>query len=437
MERQVVKKFKAWKKSSRRKPLVVMGARQVGKTTSLKKFGASEYLNYVHVNFENNDELKGLFEKNLDPKRIIKALSIELDANIVPEKTLLIFDEIQECPNALNSLKYFNEKANEYHICAAGSLLGVKLARTKGFPVGKVNFAHMFPLNYMEFLEALGQTRLKEFLETIDPTESIPSPLHEKCLDYLKIYMYTGGMPEAVAMYRDTEDFLQTREVHHEILRTYALDFSKHAPPNIIMKISECWRSIISQLAKENKKFIYSVVRQGARARGYEDAIQWLVEAGLFYKIYNVHTPKIPISAYENRDIFKTYLVDVGLLNTMANLPLKVILHNHELFQEFRGSLTENFIAQELSQQHEQLYYWTSENRAEIDFILQYEENIYPLDVKSGHSKHKKSLLTYSKKYHPSKLLRTSPMNLIQNGDVFNCPLYLISQLSRLIDHTA
>ena len=429
-----MQKLKAWKTSSRRKPLLLMGARQVGKTTLLHYLGKQEYRNVVSINFDDRPDLKRLFEPNLDPHRIIKDITLELDVEIVPANTLIIFDEIQEAPNALNSLKYFNEDANEYHVCGAGSLLGVKLAHTRGFPVGKVHFETLYPLNFIEFLEALGKERLKDYLSSITLDESISEPIHDQILQHLKYYLFTGGMPEAVDTYNKTTDFAATRKIHQDIIRAYDLDFAKHAPPSLIMKITECFHSITSQLAKENKKFIYSIIRQGARARTYEEAIHWLNEAGLFYKIYNTNTPKLPLIGYENRHIFKVYPLDVGLLNTMANLPPKIILQKNELFKEFHGSLTESFVTQELRQQHEQLHYWSSNGRAEIDFIFQQDTSIYPLEVKSGYSKQKKSLLIYRDKYNPKLLLRTSPQNLDKQDGFINLPLYLVGQLTRLLE---
>lgn len=433
MNRQLIHRLLAWKSSKRRKPLLLMGTRQVGKTTLLRRFGEQAYHNVVEINFDDRPDLKRLFESNLTPERILKDISLELDVEIIPAETLLFFDEIQECPNALNSLKYFQENANQYHVCGAGSLLGVKLAHTKGFPVGKVNFEKLYPLSFLEFLEALNQIRLKEYLSTLTLDDTISEPIHEKLLRYLKYYLFVGGMPEAVSTYKETENFSEVREVHNAIIRAYDLDFVKHAPEALVMRITECFHSITSQLAKENKKFIYSVIRQGARARNYEDAIQWLVEAGLFHKIYQTNTAKLPLQAYENRQIFKAYLFDVGLLNTMADLPAKAILQGNALFQEFRGSLTENFVAQEMKQQHERQHYWTSGNTAEVDFIFRHEDLIYPLEVKSGASRQKKSLLVYRDKYKPTQLLRTSPQNLIKQDGFINLPLYLVGELTRLL----
>lgn len=433
MKRNIMKQLLAWKLQAKRKPLLLMGARQVGKTFTLKQFGAAEYENTIYLNFEDNPRLGKLFEASLDPEHILKALRIEVDAEIVPGKTLLIFDEVQESPSALNSLKYFCEKAPEQHICAAGSLLGVKLVHTKGFPVGKVNFMDLYPLSFMEYLEVLGELKLKSYLEELEGIQPLAPNLHVKLLQYFKEYLFIGGMPEAVAEYLDSNDFSKVRQIQEAVLNAYALDFAKHAPKDQVMKINQIWGSIPSQLAKENKKFIYSVIREGARAKEFEIALQWLVEAGLIYKVSNISVPKIPLEAYADPHIFKMYLVDVGLLGAMSHLSAKAILDEHQLFQEFRGALVENYIAQELVHDHKRLFYWSSEGKAELDFVFQQENAVYPLEVKSGNSGKKKSLRVYGDKYHPDLLLRASPINLKKDGDVLNCPLYLVSELRKIL----
>ncbi len=425
--------LRAWKRGAHRKPLLLMGARQVGKTFILKKFGEEEYENTVYLNFENNIPLCKLFEESLDPKVLLKVLSIESNSEIIEGKTLLIFDEVQECPNALNSLKYFCEDAPEIHIVAAGSLLGVKLKHVKGFPVGKVEFLTLYPMSFLEFLEALDQTRLKTYVEEYGKIESLPTPLHDKLLNHFKEYLFIGGMPEVVSEYLNSQNLSKVREIQNAVLNAYALDFAKHAPKDQIMKINQVWDSIPSQLAKENKKFIYSVIRQGARAREFEVALQWLLEAGLIHKVSLISTPKIPLSAYSDLNIFKIYLVDVGLLGAMSNLDPKAILHENELFEEFRGSITENYVAQELIHSEYRLFYWASEGRAELDFVLEQDGSIYPIEVKSGNSTKKKSLKVYGDTYHPKILIRCSPMNLRKDGEILNCPLYLIEELQSLI----
>lgn len=433
MNRKIMENLRAWKQELKRKPLLLMGARQVGKTFVLKKFGTEEYVNTVYINFEDNPRLCKLFDASLDPKIILKALAIEMNTEIIEGKTLLIFDEVQECPNALNSLKYFCEEAPEQHIVAAGSLLGVKLAHIKGFPVGKVQFLNLYPLSFLEFLEALNETRLKDFIEDLKNIEPLPPNLHEKILMHFKEYLFVGGMPEAVAEYIATQNVSKVREIQLAILNAYSLDFAKHAPKDHIMKINQVWNSIPSQLARENKKFLYSSIRAGGRAKEFEVALQWLVEAGLIYKVQRISTPKIPLLAYADMNAFKIYLVDVGLLGAMAHLSAKTLLYENELFQEFRGAITENYVAQELIHSHYLLFYWTSEGKAEIDFILEQDGFIYPLEVKSGNSSKKKSLKVYEDAYHPPMLIRCSPMNLRKDGDILNCPLYLIEELRSLI----
>ena len=434
MKRKILQHLISWKKQIKRKPLILMGARQVGKTFSLKKFGEQEYKNTIYLNFEDNPRLCKLFDSSLDPKVLLKSLTIEMNSEIVEGKTLLIFDEIQECPNALNSLKYFYENNPQQHIVSAGSLLGVKLAHIKGFPVGKVQFLTLYPLSFIEFLEALNETRLKNFIEEQEIIQPLPSNLHEKLLNYFKEYLFVGGMPEAVDEYIDSQNVSKVREIQSAILNAYSLDFAKHAPKEHVMKINQVWNSIPNQLAKENKKFIYSAIRTGGRAKEFEVALQWLIEAGLILKTSLITTPKIPLTAYADMNAFKIYLVDVGLLGAMSNLSAKTLLYENELFQEFRGAIVENYVAQELIHSNYKLFYWTSNGKAELDFILEQEGGIYPLEVKSGNSSKKKSLRVYGNIYHPKILIRSSPKNLRKDGEILNCPLYLIEELHSLIE---
>jgi len=428
MKRDIYSKLETWKHSARRKPLVLNGARQVGKTYAMKHFGQTSYEQVAYLNFEKDEKLGQYFEGTLDPKELIKIIGIHTDTEIEPANTLIIFDEIQECPKALNSLKYFCEEANEYHIVAAGSLLGVKTTGEKGFPVGKVNFLHLYPMTFLEFLSALGHEKLRLLLE--DVHESLPNPIHENLLQLLKLYFFIGGMPEAVAEYVKTEKLSVAREVQLEILNAYERDFSKHAPPHEIMKIMTVWKQVHRQIAKENKKFIFAAIRKSARSRDYEEAIQWLTDAGLIHKSYLVKSPKFPLSAYANNDIFKIFLVDVGLLAAQSNLSPQIILEGDLLFTEFKGALTENYAAQELiATQNREIYYWESEGQAEIDFLLENDHEIYPLEVKSGASQKKKSLLVYKQKYAPPKLIRATTMNLKHDADIYNYPLYMISRL--------
>ncbi len=429
MKRDIYRQLEEWKQSARRKPLVLNGARQVGKTYALKHFGKASYKKTVCLNFEKDEKLGQYFEGTLDPKQLIKTLSIHTEVDIDPHHTLIILDEIQECPKALGSLKYFCEEANEYHVIAAGSLLGVKMARGKGFPVGKVNFLHMHPLTFFEFLSAIGHEKTRLFLEEYNTYEPIPNPLHEKLIQLLKIYLFIGGMPEAIAEYTKNEKLNTVREIQLEILNAYEKDFAKHAPPHEIMKITTVWKQVHRQLAKENKKFIFAAIRKSARGREYEEAIQWLSDAGLIHKSYLVESPKFPLSAYADSNAFKIFLADVGLLGAQSSLSPQIILDGDLLFTEFKGALTENYVAQELvATRHKEPYYWASEGVAEVDFLIEQEHEIYPLEVKAGASQKKKSLLVYNQKYAPSKLTRATTMNLKHDGDIYNYPLYLISR---------
>jgi len=428
MKRDLYQKLIQWKISESRKPLVLRGARQVGKTTLLKNFGKAEFDNVIYVNFEESPKAKEFFDANLDPKRIIHDLSLYYDIEINPHSSLIIFDEIQECPNALTSLKYFQEQANEYMVASAGSLLGVKLAKAKGFPVGKVNFLTLYPCSFFEFLDAQNKENLRSYLEEIVDVKPLSEPIHEQLLKYVRYYLYVGGMPEAVATYIKTNNLNEVRKVQQEILDAYLLDFSKHAPPNEIMKLTSVWKSIPSQLAKENKKFIFSEINKGARFREYENALEWLSDAGLIYRSFCVSTPRLPIDGYTERNIFKIFMLDVGLLSAMSQIPARSILEGNLLFTEFKGALTENFIAQELKARDFDLYFWKSKNEAEVDFLVTYESEIYPVEVKSGTSTKQKSLAVYRNKYNPKMATRVSTLNLIQEKDFFNYPLYLIGR---------
>ncbi|MGE3921058.1 MAG: ATP-binding protein [Gammaproteobacteria bacterium] len=433
MKRDIFQSLKAWKEKTDRKPLVLMGARQVGKTYILQQFATEEFDTFVYVNFENEPRLKSLFSQSLDPKHLIRGLEIEYQVVVQPYKTLIIFDEIQECPEALNSLKYFNEQAKQYMVCAAGSLLGVKLKNIKGFPVGQVDFLYLYPLSFSEFINALHEETLKQYLETICSIEPLLANAHDKLMSHFLLYLYIGGMPEAVSIYQKNHNFLEVREVQTSILNAYQLDFSKHAPPGQIMKINQIWKSIPSQLAKENHKFIYSVIRQGARAKEFETAIQWLVEAGLVSKVTHVSKPGIPLMAYENFETFKLYFLDVGLVGAMSDLSASTILHGNKLFTEFKGILIETFVAQALQAQFKKTYYWNSSGKAEADFIIQHEDQVLPLEIKSGLTDKKKSLKVYDEKYTPKQLLRVSPKNLKLDGKILNCPLYLLYQLKQIL----
>ncbi len=430
MKRDIYKQLEAWKRSTRRKPLILNGARQVGKTYALKHFGKTSYEKVAYLNFEKDEKLSQYFEGTLDPKQLIKIIGIHTEIEIEPHNTLLIFDEIQNCPKALNSLKYFCEEAGEYHVVAAGSLLGVKTAGEKGFPVGKVNFLHLYPLTFFEFLSALGQEKTRLFLEDYDTYEPIPNPLHEKLIELLKLYFFVGGMPEVVSEYAKSERLTLVREIQLEILNAYERDFAKHAPPHEIMKITTVWKQVHRQLAKENKKFIFAAIRKSARGREYEEAIQWLSDAGLIHKSHLIESPKFPLSAYADNNTFKIFLADVGLLGAQSNLSPQTLIEGDLLFTEFKGALTENYVVQEwIATQDKKPYYWASEGTAEVDFLIEEDHSICPLEIKAGTSQKKKSLLVYDQKYAPAKLFRATAMNLKHDGRIYNYPLYLVSQI--------
>jgi len=434
MQRDLFVDLLTWKNSPDRKPLVLQGARQVGKTYLLKEFGKKEYHDCLYLNFERNSELAQFFTAKLEPTKIIENLSLYFEQKIQSHSTLLIFDEIQECPCALNSLKYFCEEAPNFHIAAAGSLLGVKLAHTAGFPVGKVNFLNLHPLSFYEFLDAINKNGLRSYLSQINTATPLLEPFHTELLELLKKYMIIGGMPAAVANYAAHRDLIQIREIQDDILKAYNLDFAKHAPQNEIMRISQVWQSIPRQLAKDNNKFIFSVIREGARAREYEIALQWLCEAGLIIKSHNLTKPVLPLPAYGDTNAFKVFMLDTGLLSAMSNVPLKLVASDNQLFaDEFKGAITENYVAQVLNSIGKPLYYWTSAATAEVDFIVEDGGDIHPLEVKSGISQRKKSLIEYDKKYQPKILFRASAMNLKHDGKICNLPLYLCAEFAKFV----
>ncbi len=428
MKRTLYQRLLQWKNDPARQPLLVQGARQVGKTYLLKEFGAKEFKQCCYINFEEMPACKAFFESDLKPHRILRDLGIHLEMKIDPATTLIIFDEIQECPNALTSLKYFCEHAPEYAVAAAGSLLGVKLSGG-GFPVGKVHFCQLFPMSFFEFLDAIDKSMLRAMLEEIQTFESIAEPHHQQLVELLKLYFYVGGMPKPVLRYVQTKDLDVVRETQEDILKSYVHDFAKHAPPSLVMKITLVWNSIPAHLGKENKKFVFSAIKKSARARDYEKALQWLLDAELIYKVSLVSSPKLPLTSYGDHEVFKIYLLDVGLLGAMCRLPARVIVEGNQLFVEFKGSLTENYVAQALTTVFgSPPYYWASEREAEVDFLLESNGTIFPLEIKSGTSAKKKSLLVYQEKYHPSVISRSTLMNLKKDGKVCNYPLYFISR---------
>lgn len=436
MERLLISQLLKWKESHGRKPLVLEGARQVGKTWLLKEFGRKYFKDICYINFEQSDVLGEVFAGDLSPQRIIEQLSIYNGKVIEPEQTLIIFDEVQEMPRALTSLKYFCEEAPEYVICCAGSLLGIALHEGTSFPVGKTDFLHLYPLSFKEFLIANEEQMLVDY---IDNGNRNLGAFKERLTDYLKKYMIIGGMPAVVMEWLDSKDYNKVNRIQQELIAAYQKDFSKHAPKQMVEKIRYVWNSITSQLAKENKKFVYGLVREGARAREYEDAIMWLCDAGETIRTHNVSKPDVPISAYIDLKSFKVFLLDVGLLRAMSGVSPKVILDGSRIFEEFKGALTEQFVCQELQQFSDTLqtnYYWTSSATSEVDFIISDGLDVYPLEVKAGVTMNAKSLKLYVEKYSPKWSLRTSLLPFERNEDsrMLNIPLYMLFVLGKELE---
>lgn len=422
MERTLYKSLLDWKNAPKRKPLILQGARQVGKTWLMKEFGKNEFEQVVYLNFESSERLKSLFAADFDIKRIISTIEIEANHKIQSDRTLLIFDEIQEAEKGLTALKYFYEQAPEYYIIAAGSLLGVSLQQHTSFPVGKVDFLRMYPLSFFEFLESIGQSLLKAHLEAQNWT--VIDTFHEKLVELLRLYYFVGGMPEAVADYIQFEDLNSVRAIQEKILLGYENDFAKHAPVGIVPKIRLVWSHLISQLTKGNRKFVYGQVKKGSRAKDFEVAIGWLTDAGLVLKVNCVEKPAMPLSAYTNMDAFKLFCLDVGLLNAIARLDPKILLEKNLILTEFKGALTEQFVAQQLKMNHE-IYYWAAPNAtAEIDFLIQKQNEIIPIEVKAEENLKSKSLKVFVEKYAPTTAIRTSMSRFRAQDWMMNIPLY-------------
>ena len=432
MERQIMNKLIEWKKSKYRKPLILKGARQVGKTYILKEFGRKNYEGVAYFNFDHDEDLFNLFKNTKYPKRIMEQLAFISGKAIMPEKTLIIFDEIQECPNALNSLKYFQEEANEYHIACAGSLLGIRLSHTS-FPVGKVDFLNMYPMSFTEFLKADNVGNLVEYMESLNKVQNIPDIFKNQLEEKLKAYFIIGGMPEAIYSWVNEKDMEQVNRIQDNILKAYESDFSKHTQNSEANKISLIWNSIPSQLAKENKKFLYQVIKNGARAREYEDALNWLNDANLIYKIYNVKKADFPLKAYNDLSYFKIYMNDVGLLRKMANLDSRIVIEGNKLFEEFKGALTENYVLNMLNIVYDNVPNYFNFDRNEIDFMIQNKNKIIPIEVKLGKSVNNTSLTKYNEKFANEKSIRFSLNNLKFDGKILNIPLYFIEFMDKFI----
>lgn len=438
MERLILKQLLNWKNSPYRKPLILKGVRQVGKTWVLKEFGRRYYENTAYFNFDENEEYKQFFETTKDVNRILQNLMLVSGQKILQEKTLIIFDEVQDCPEVINCMKYFCENAPEYHVACAGSLLGIALAKPSSFPVGKVNFMQIDPMTFTEFLMANGDENLVDYLKTVDILEPIPNAFFNPLYEKLKMYYVTGGMPESVLMWTNARDVSAMQKALFDIIGAYERDFAKHPNVSEFPKVSMIWKSIPSQLARENKKFIYKAVKEGARAREYEDALQWLVDARLVHKIYRSTAPSLPVSAYDDLSAFKIYLVDVGLLRRLAMLAPTAFGEGNRLFTEFKGALTENYVLQTLLTQFEVVpRYWSQSNPPyEIDFLIQRDNDIFPIEVKSETNTTSKSLKKFKELFGDKVKLRIrfSLDNLKLNGDMLNIPLFMADHTDRLIE---
>ena len=430
MYRIAIEKLYKWKNSKRRKPLIIEGARQVGKTWLMKEFGKQAYADTVYINFDSNSRMADLFSADLDTDRLIMGLELYAGRKINPDNTLLIFDEVQEVPRALASLKYFYENAPQYHIVCAGSLLGIALHQGTSFPVGKVDFLKLYPLSFSEFLMATGNERFAELLKKQD-YEMITS-FKQTYIDALKYYYFVGGMPEAVQSFAESKDFNEVRAIQKRILAAYEQDFSKHAPNEIVPKIRMLWNSIPSQLARENKKFIYGLVREGGRAREYETAIMWLSDCGLVHKVSRVNAAGIPLKAYEDLKAFKLFIVDVGLLGCMTGLRQRTLLDGDDLFVEFKGALTEQYVCQQLKTIEDLgVYYYTNDRGScEIDFVVDTGEQIVPIEVKAETNLRAKSLQTYRERFEPELSVRTSMADYKKEDWLLNLPLYAIENIT-------
>lgn len=427
MNRLLIKEMVAWKKAKNRKPLIIQGARQVGKTWLMKEFGKQEFEQVVYLNFESSSRLNDLFTIDFNIERIITIIEIETNQKINPETTLLIFDEIQEVEKGLTALKYFQEKAPQYYIVAAGSLLGISLQKNNSFPVGKVDFMKLYPLSFIEFLQNNGEQQLVEQLQ--NKNWDVISVFHEKLVDQLRLYYFIGGMPEVVSNYLENKNLDTVRTLQQKIIIGYENDFAKYAPNEIVPKIKLVWNSLISQLAKENRKFIYGQLKKGARAKDFEMAINWLVDAGLVLKVNRIEKPTMPLNAYADFDAFKLFLVDIGLLNAIGNLDKKIILEKNAILTEYKGALTEQFVCQQLKIKTE-IYYWIAPNAtAEIDFVLQYQNEIIPIEVKAEENLKSKSLKVFVDKFDNKNAIRTSMSKFRSEDWLTNIPLYAIDTI--------
>ena len=431
MYRKVIEELLRWKNSSRRKPLILRGARQVGKTWLVQEFAATNYDESIYISFDNDLASTQIFNETKDPKQIIERLSLIYNKKIIPEKTLIIFDEIQECPNALGSLKYFNEEANEYHIISAGSLLGIYLAKPASYPVGKVNLMTVYPFSFEEYLAAI-DNGMYQYYSLVKSSKDYVAAFHEKMMEHYKKYLIIGGMPECLLSWCNNADPEEVITIQKEIISMYESDFTKYNGNLNSGRILQVFRSIVPQLAKENnEKFMYSAIAKSSRARDFEDAIEWLVTSGIIYRVLNVTKPEYPLKPYEMMNYFKLFMLDVGLLKYQADLTNKSIMLS-EFFQ-FKGQLVENYVLQQLISSGIEPNFYTYAQDREIDFLVQYEETTIPIEVKSGTTKQAVSFKGYIEKYNPEIAVRFSPRPYLQNGAITNIPLYFAGKLFDLI----
>ncbi len=439
MQRSVYSSLVAWKSSAQRKPLLLRGARQTGKTWLLREFGRREFARVVYLDFEEDPRLDGLFQRDLDPHRILADLALYRGETIDSDRDLIVLDEIQASVRALTALKYFRDRAPHVHVAAAGSLLGVRMSRPGSFPVGQVNFLDLGPMSFPEYLTARGRHGYAELLQGIDAFDPLPIPIHQDMIDLLREYVFVGGMPEAVRTFAATHDAEATRAIHREICDSYLLDFAKHAPSTDIPKLGLIWDSIPRHLAKENRKFMFSAVRKGARSREYENALRWLHDAGLVHFCHAVSSARGPLSHYADRSCFKVYPLDVGLLGAMSRTPPRLLVEEDRMFTEFRGALVESYVAQQLvAARHRDLHYWRSSGgRAETDFLIEIAGRVVPIEAKAGLSRRSKSLRSYDRQFAPDVLIRTNLRNLERDGKVANIPLHAAHEIPRLAELNA
>ncbi|MCX6308723.1 MAG: ATP-binding protein [Bacteroidia bacterium] len=440
MERLLMPKLVEWGQRAERKPLIIMGARQVGKTWLMREFGNTYFKDIFYLNFENTPGMEDLFSGEIRPQRIIDYLSALHGKRITANDTLIIFDEVQEVPRALTSLKYFAEEAPEYAICCAGSFLGIALHKNTSFPVGKVEFLTLEPLSFEEYLMANKEQLLLDQLRS-SKIEPIPALFSDKLMDYLKYYFIIGGMPAAVLKWLETRDFHSVESIQSAILTSYEQDFSKHAPTSLVPKIRHIWNSIPAQLARENKKFLYGLAKEGARAREYEDALMWLNDSGLIRQVFRTTQASFPLKAYVDLKSFKIFHLDIGLLRVMSGLSPEIIIEKETVFKEFKGAISEQYVLQQMAAMFEikGSYYWSTDATAEIDFLFSFSNLIIPIEVKAGENLHAKSLRVYIEKYNPAISIRTSLRNLQYTDGLLNIPLFvffnLINMISKITDN--